>query len=88
MRADALVLFGGTGDLAKKKLFPALYEMEEADELEIPVIAVASSKWTQDEFRANAEKAIRDRIKDVNEAILKRLLDELHLIVGDYPRPC
>lgn len=87
MRADALVLFGGTGDLAKKKLFPALYEMEETDELEIPVIAVASSKWTQDEFRANAEKAIRDRIKDVNETILKRLLDELHLIVGDYRSP-
>lgn len=87
MRADALVLFGGTGDLAKKKLFPALYEMEEADELEIPVIAVASSRWTQDEFRANAESAIRDRIKNVDESILKRLLDELHLIVGDYRSP-
>ena len=87
MRADALVLFGGTGDLARKKLFPALYEMEETDELEIPVIAVASSRWTQAEFRTNAEKAIRDRIKDVNEDILKRLLDELHLIVGDYRSP-
>lgn len=84
MRADALVLFGGTGDLAKKKLFPALYEMEEADELEIPVIAVASSKWTQAEFRANAETAIRERKKDVKEPILQRLLDELHLVVGDY----
>lgn len=87
MRADALVLFGGTGDLAKKKLFPALYEMEEINELEIPVIAVASSKWTQDEFRANAERAIRDRILDVNENILKRLLDELHIVVGDYRSP-
>jgi len=87
MRADALVLFGGTGDLARKKLFPALYEMEESNELEIPVIAVASSKWTQVEFRANAEKAIRDRIVKVDEAVLKRLLDELHLIVGDYRSP-
>lgn len=87
MRADALVLFGGTGDLAKKKLFPALYEMEEANELEIPVIAVASSRWTQVEFRANAEQSIRDRIKDVDEAILARLLDELHLVVGDYRSP-
>ncbi len=87
MRADALVLFGGTGDLAKKKLFPALYEMEEANELEIPVIAVASSRWTQAEFRANAEKSIRERIKDVDEAILGRLLDELHLVVGDYRSP-
>ena len=87
MRADALVLFGGTGDLARKKLFPALYEMEEAGELELPVIAVASSRWTQVEFRANAEKAIRDRIQDINEDILKRLLDELHLVVGDYRSP-
>lgn len=84
MRADALVLFGATGDLARKKLFPALYEMEEAGELEISVFGVASSKWTQSEFRANAERSIRDRIKNVNEAVLKSLLDELHLIVGDY----
>ncbi|MCX6430031.1 MAG: glucose-6-phosphate dehydrogenase, partial [Actinobacteria bacterium] len=52
MRADALVLFGATGDLARKKLFPALYQMEEAGELEISVFGVASSRWTQVEFRA------------------------------------
>lgn len=87
MRSDALVLFGGTGDLARKKIFPALYEMEEANELEIPVIGVASSKWTQNEFRANAERAIRDRIKNVDEEILKRLLNEFYLVVGDYRSP-
>ena len=48
MRADALVLLGGTGDLAKKKLFPAPYEMEEANELEIPVNAVACARWPQE----------------------------------------
>jgi glucose-6-phosphate 1-dehydrogenase len=87
VNADALVLFGATGDLAKKKLFPALYEMEEAGELEISVYGVASSKWTQSEFRANAEKAIRDKIKNVDEKVLASLLDELHLIVGDYRSP-
>ena len=87
MRSDALVLFGGTGDLARKKIFPALYEMEEANELEMPVIGVASSKWTQTEFRANAERAIRDRIKNVDEEILEKLLDELYLVVGDYRSP-
>lgn len=87
MRADALVLFGATGDLARKKLFPALYEMEEAGELEISVFGVASSKWTQSEFRANAERSVRERIKNVNEVVLKSLLDELHLIVGDYRSP-
>jgi glucose-6-phosphate 1-dehydrogenase len=87
MRADALVLFGATGDLGRKKLFPALYEMEEAGELELPVFGVASSKWAQDEFRANAEHSVRERIKNVDESILKKLLDELHLIVGDYRSP-
>ena len=87
MRADALVLFGATGDLARKKLFPALYEMEEAGELEISVLGIASSKWTQSEFRAIAERAIRERIKNVDETVLKNLLDELHLIVGDYRSP-
>ena len=90
-RADVLVLFGATGDLAKKKLFPALYEMEEAGELEIPVFAVASSKWTQDEFKATVEKSIRDRNEAlgqiVDERVLKNLLDEMQLVVGDYKEP-
>lgn len=82
------MLFGATGDLAKKKLFPALYEMEEAGELEIPVFAVASSKWSQEEFKATVEKSIRDRNESlgqlVNERVLKNLLDEMQLVVGDY----
>ncbi|MDE3228013.1 MAG: glucose-6-phosphate dehydrogenase, partial [Acidobacteriota bacterium] len=80
-RADVLVLFGATGDLAKKKLFPALYEMEEAGELEIPVFAVASSKWSQEEFKLRVEASIRDRKEAlgefVNETVLKNLLDEM-----------
>ena len=90
-RADVLVLFGATGDLAKKKLFPALYEMQESGELELPVVAVASSKWTQAEFKLRVEAAIRDRKaafgEPVNEEILKELLDEMQLVVGDYENP-
>ena len=86
-RADVLVLFGATGDLAKKKLFPALYEMEEIDELQIPVFGVASSKWTQEEFKIRAEAAIRERKSDINESILHDLLDEIQLVVGDYKDP-
>ncbi len=85
------MLFGATGDLAKKKLFPALYEMEEAGELEIPVFAVASSKWTQDQFKETVEKSIRDRNEAlgqiVDERVLKNLLDEMQLVVGDYKEP-
>ena len=85
------MLFGAPGDLAKKKLFPALYEMEEAGELEIPVFAVASSKWTQDQFKESVEKSIRDRNEAlgqiVDERVLKNLLDEMQLVVGDYKEP-
>ena len=44
MKADALVLFGATGDLAKKKLFPALYDLEDLGELDVKIFGVASSK--------------------------------------------
>jgi glucose-6-phosphate 1-dehydrogenase len=84
MKADALVLFGATGDLAKKKLFPALYDLEDLGELDVPIIGVASSKWSQEVFRENAEKAIRSRKPDVDEKILHKLLNEMKLIVGDY----
>lgn len=89
--ADVLVLFGATGDLAKKKLFPALYEMEESDELEIPVFAVASSKWSQEQFKETVERSIRERNgalgQIVDERVLTNLLDEMHLVVGDYKDP-
>lgn len=83
-RADVLVLFGATGDLAKKKLFPALYHMEKHGELGVQVIGVASTRWTHQEFLDNAEAAIRVAVQDVDEAVLAKLLGELSLVVGDY----
>ena len=87
MKADVLVLFGATGDLAKKKLFPALYDLEELGQLDMPVIGVASSKWTQDVFRDNVETAIRARKPEVDEEVLRKIRDEVQLIVGDYNNP-
>ena len=87
MKADVLVLFGATGDLAKKKLFPALYDLEELNELDVKIIGVASSKWTQDVFRENVEKAIRVRKPDADEKVLSKLLKEMQLLVGDYENP-
>ena len=84
MKADALVLFGATGDLAKKKLFPALYDLEELDELDVKIFGVASSKWTQEVFRENVETAIRARKPDADEKVLDKLLNEMQLLVGDY----
>ena len=84
MRADALVLFGATGDLAKKKLFPALYHMELRGELGVDVIGVASTRWDRAQFLANAEAAIRANVTDVDEPTLAKLLGELSLVVGNY----
>ena len=87
MKADALVLFGATGDLAKKKLFPALYDLEELNELDVKIFGVASSKWTQDIFRSNVEAAIRARKPDADEKVLAKVLKEMQLLVGDYEDP-
>jgi glucose-6-phosphate 1-dehydrogenase len=87
VKADALVLFGATGDLARKKLFPALYDLQELNELDVQIFGVASSKWTQEVFRANVDSAIRVRKPDVDEKILGKLLSEMQLLVGDYEDP-
>ena len=87
MKADALVLFGATGDLAKKKLFPALFDLEELNELDVQIFGVASSKWTQEVFRENVETAIRARKPEADEKVLAKLLNEMQLLVGDYENP-
>ena len=87
MKADALVLFGATGDLAKKKLFPALYDLESLGELEVKIFGVASSKWTQEQFKSNVETAIRARKPDTDPKVLNRLLSDMQLLVGDYEDP-
>jgi glucose-6-phosphate 1-dehydrogenase len=84
MKADALVLFGATGDLAKKKLFPALYDLEDLGELDVQIFGVASSKWTQEVFKENVESAVRARKPEVDEGALSKLLGDMQLIVGDY----
>ena len=60
-QADALVLFGATGDLAKRKLFPALYHLERTGQLHVPVIGVARSDWTDAAFCEHAKEADRRR---------------------------
>lgn len=87
MRADALVLFGATGDLAKKKLLPALYHMEARGELGVEVIGVASTRWDRPQFLSNAEAAIRAGVAEVDDAVLQKLLAELSLVVGNYEDP-
>jgi glucose-6-phosphate 1-dehydrogenase len=85
--ADALVLFGATGDLAKRKLFPALYHLVRRGELKVPVVGVARSDWTDDDFRDHARKAVEENVPDADESIIVDLCGRLDLIQGDYSSP-
>ena len=86
-KADALVLFGATGDLSKRKLFPALYRMEDHAHLDVPVIGVARSDWTDDGFRQHAHDSILAAIPDAKAVVIEALLARLDLIQGDYSDP-
>ena len=82
--ADALVLFGATGDLAKKKLFPALYSMGLNNSLHCAVFGVASTKWDHEQFVAHAFDGIKAVFPDPDEKILAELDKEFSLIIGSY----
>jgi glucose-6-phosphate 1-dehydrogenase len=82
--ADVLVLFGATGDLAKKKLFPAIYHMIESGFLDVPVYGVASSKWNHEQFMEHALTGIRNGVENPQDQVLEKLDSLLDLIVGDY----
>ncbi|HXC41417.1 MAG TPA: glucose-6-phosphate dehydrogenase [Burkholderiales bacterium] len=81
--SDALVLFGITGDLAKKKIFPALYALARQGRLNVPVIGVASSPLTDDELRRRASESIRAAGK-VDRRVLAGLLSRLSYVSGNY----
>lgn len=83
-RADALVMFGATGDLARKKLFPALYQLAVRRRLEMPIVAVARSAWSDDELRTYAAEAVRAAVADVDQAALDALLGRLTMVSGEY----
>lgn len=82
--ADALVLFGATGDLSKRKLFPALYHMEAHGRLNVPVIGVARSDWNDQAFCQHAHDSILAAIPDAKASVVDALLARLDLIQGDY----
>ena len=84
LSSDALVLFGVTGDLAHKKIFPALYAMVRNGSLAVPVIGVASSKWTVQELRARVIDSLDHAGTDRNPSVLDRLLSLLVYVSGNY----
>lgn len=83
-RADALVFFGATGDLAYKQIFPALQRMVANGELKVPVIGVAKSGWGLAELKARAEDSVQHHDDGLDPVAFPKLLDLLHYVDGDY----
>ena len=82
--SDALVVFGATGDLAHKQIFPALYAMHQHGELGSPVIGVASSPWDLQQFRAYAQSSIEQSEGGDQSDQLASFLASLQYVRGDY----
>jgi glucose-6-phosphate 1-dehydrogenase len=82
-QSDALVFFGATGDLAYKKIFPALMAMLKRGHLDVPVIGVAKANWNLEQFRARARDSL-DKHGGVDEADFTRFCALLRYVDGDY----
>ena len=82
--SDALVVFGATGDLAHKMIFPALYAMVKRGVLKVPVIGVAFPKWSLERLRKRATDSIERSGGIDDKQALQRLLSLLNYVSGDY----
>ena len=85
-QSDALVFFGATGDLAHKKIYPALLALARDGELDIPVIGVARAGWDADGLRTHVREALTDG-GGLDEAAFARLAPRLRYLDGDYKDP-
>ena len=86
-RSDALVLFGVTGDLAHKMIFPALYAMVKRGTLKVPVIGVAFPKWSLDRLRKRVTDSIKRAGGIDDKRAFRQLLSLLNYVSGDYKDP-
>src|SRR5438309_7478501 len=84
--SDALVFFGATGDLAYKKIFPALQAMAKRGHLNVPVIGVAKAGWNLDQLRARAHDSL-EKHGGIDTAAFEKLSGLLRYVDGDYQDP-
>jgi glucose-6-phosphate 1-dehydrogenase len=81
--SDALVFFGATGDLAYKKIFPALQSMAKRGNLDIPIVGVAKAGWNLDQLRARARESV-EKHGGLDREAFDRLSRQLRYVDGDY----
>src|SRR4051812_18820232 len=85
--SDALVLFGASGDLAKKMTFPSLYKLERRGVLNVPVIGVAFSDWDDAQMRQHARDAIVAAGVTLDEDVFHSFAARMRFVKGDYGDP-
>jgi glucose-6-phosphate 1-dehydrogenase len=86
-RSDALVLFGATGDLVGKKIFPALYALARRRAFDAPVVGVAGSRLRAEQLRQRAAQSIAAAGAIEDRQALERLLARMRYVSGDYREP-
>src|SRR5271163_3102312 len=84
--SDALVFFGATGDLAYKQIFPALQGLVSQEGLNVPIVGVAKSGWSLEQFRGRAKDSLQHH-GSFNDADFTRLVKLLNYVDGDYNDP-
>src|SRR5215831_11175786 len=84
--SDALVFFGATGDLAYKKIFPALQAMLKRGHLNVPVVGVAKAGWALEQLKARAHDSL-EKHGGVDPAAFEKLASLLRYVDGDYQDP-
>src|SRR5271168_1488047 len=84
--SDALVFFGATGDLAYKKIFPALQAMVRRGHLNVPVVGVAKAGWNLEQLKARARDSV-EKHGGIDQAAFAKLSALLHYVDGDYKNP-
>jgi glucose-6-phosphate 1-dehydrogenase len=86
LHSDALVFFGATGDLAYKKIFPALQAMVKRGTLNVPVVGVAKAGWNLDQLKARAKDSL-EKHGGLDPAAWEKLSSLLRYVDGDYSDP-
>lgn len=86
-KSDTLVFFGATGDLAFKKIFPALQRMVKSGRLNVPVIGVAREGWSLERLRARAKDSVERHGAGIDPDAFPKLMQLLQYVEGEYTTP-
>jgi len=85
-QSDVLVVFGASGDLARKMTFPSLYRLTKRRILKVPIVGVAFSDWTATDLKAYARRAIREAGMRVDTKVFARMTRGMKFVKGDYTK--